>query len=248
MDKSNKKSENETLWIGFFLIVGIQSLLCFNTVLNLGIYFDEKISDGFFTYISFGFTFANIMSFLSSRYIFKNLSSRKMILYLSCVSVFSFILLGICIEMISNILFNQIFSIFMILICGYSIGSFQGRCYGIASSMGEISISKLNFGSTFAGIGLNIIGILFGFIFPKDSKDSSKALRNQLICYIVLIILILFLFIFILKKFLRKYGHLIDDLDAPGDMVRILSETQEEISKESDLFQEQLINDNSNNL
>lgn len=229
METITLEQQQKWLWKVFFCFAGVMTLIFWNSILNLTLYYNLKIEDGYFVYITFAFTFGSISSFLTSRILFKNMSSRKQILFFIILSCLSFTCLGLFVELIENILAKKILSVFLSFVNGYVSGCYQGKISGFSAVCGPQSIMYFNTGTGVSGFSANILAIIFTLIFPTvDSDHEESALRNQLIGYLVILNLIFAVFIFVLFKYMRRYGHFIDALDIKEEKKDVLLNEEED--------------------
>ena len=216
MKTSLKDYEKTFLWRGFFLFSGIMFLIFWSFILNLTPYFNATISPDFFIYLTFTFSSANILSFLTSKFIFKRVQVEKMIFFSISICCISFTFMSILIEISSSTQFQELVSVLLVALSGYCTGLFQGKISGMASSCGAISLSFMNIGTGLAGFGSNLIVILFAFIFPSNKQEHRlRNLKSQMIIYLVLLNLILAFYILVLYRFLRKFGNIIRAMNNP---------------------------------
>ena len=233
MDSLTQEQQRLPLWRLFFVFAGVMTLIFWNSVLNLTLYFDQTIEAGFFVYITFAFSFGNIASFFTSRIFFKKFSSKKQIFFFICLSCVSFTLLGILLETIEDTLTKKIVAIILIAINGYGTGCFQGKLSGFSSSCGPISISYMNVGTGVSGFGSNILAIIFSLLFPVSHEGDTVAMRKQLFSYLVGMNVLFVFFIIVLYKYMKRYGHFIDDIDSEANLTEQLADSETNIDSDT---------------
>lgn len=227
MDSLTVEQQQKWGWKVFFVYAGIMTLVFWNSILNLTLYYNQKIEEGFFVYITFAFTFGSITSFLTSRTLFKHMSSRKQILFFIILSCLSFTAMGLMVELVPNIMAKKVLSIAFAIINGYVSGCYQGKLSGFSSVCGPQTITYFNVGTGISGFSTNIMAIIFTFIFPT-TEDLQLGLQRQLIGYLVILNIIFAFFIVVLFRFLRRYGHFVDELDQSTEVAKLLMEEEED--------------------
>ena len=212
MKSLTQEQQKMPLWKFFFIFSGFMTLIHWNSVLNLILYFDQVIQPEYFVYLTFAFSVGNISSFLTLNIFFSKVSTKKLLAVTMSFATLAFVLLGTLLEVLEDLLLKKIFSIILVLIIGYSIGTYQGKLSGFTSTCGPISISYMNIGIGISGCFSNVASLIFIFIFPITDLPEI-VMRHQLICYLVFLSLVLLVFMYSLYKYNRKYGHFLDDND-----------------------------------
>ena len=232
MESLTQEQQSLPLWKSFFILTGIISLIFWNSVLNLTLYFDQNIEAGFFVYITFSFCLGNIISFFLLRVIF-TFSTKKQLFLFGCGSCISFSLLAICMELVESVLAKKIISISLIFVNGFMTGCFQGCFSGFSSACGPISISSMNIGTGCAGFGSNIISIIFVYVFPTD-LDPKGSMKKQLWSYVAFLNILFLLYLIIFYTYNKKHGHFFDDFDIPDDVRQDMISGGEILDEDSD--------------
>ena len=204
------------LWRFFFIFSGLMSLIYWNFILNLVLYFELTVEKGFFTYATFAYSVGNILSFMSGKYVFKKINTRQSIFYNIIIASLSFILCLVLMEAIDNALAKKIILIVLVFLYSYFAGYFQGSCSGYASTCGPNSISSFTVGTGIAGVFANVVAIIFVFIFPtNDEEQQITELHRQMVAYIIFIVLTFVLYLITFYFYMKKFGHFMAAIDAP---------------------------------
>lgn len=230
------------LWRIFFMFSGFMSLLYWNIILNLVLYFSVYIGESFFEFVTFAYSIGNILSFLTGRLVFKKLTMRQAIVAnIFSASIIFFTLLFLFLYITSTGIAWKVTIILMVGLYSYFNGYYQGTVSGFASICGPISISSFTIGTGVSGFGSNIFAIIFTFIFPTHNEDTQKnELRKQMIAYFIFLIIIFLCYVTVTYLFVKKHGHfMISDegesgnqsIENPEQKVTSISEF-----KESDLL------------
>jgi hypothetical protein len=170
---------------------------------------------GYFIYVTFAYSIANILYFLIGRSLFKKVNTKKaMIVSIFLASIFFFCAL-ICTQFLNSAFIQKILLIVFIILYSFFNGFYQGRLSGFGSSCGSISIQGYSLGTGIAGFGSNVIAIAFYLIFHYTKTDDNveKDLERQMISYMIVLPLIFLAYLITLYMFLRKYGHFVNVLD-----------------------------------
>ena len=192
------------------------SLLYWNFILNLVLYFELTLEGGYFTYVTFAYSIGNILSFMTGKLVFKKLKTKKALFMTISVTSVGFIGTMVLMEIISSVLAKKILIILLVAIFVYFGAHFQGSVSGFASICGPTSIAAFNVGTGVAGVGSNIIAIIFVFIFPThDPNTQITKLHHQMVSYICFLILTFLAYLTTMHFFIRKFGHFVQAIDEP---------------------------------
>jgi hypothetical protein len=235
MQALTEEQQKIGLWRFFFCFSGLMSLLYWNFILNLVLYFELTVEKGFFTYATFAYSIGNILSFTTGKIVFKKLSTSKSIIYNIIGASLLFILMMILMEVINSTLAKKISLLLFVFLYSYFAGYFQGSCSGYASICGPSSISSFTVGTGVAGVFANIVAIIFVFIFPtNDEKTRVQQLGRQMIAYIFFIGIIFVLYLVTYYFYMKKFGHFVTAVDGPDDKGSQVLEDEEETLNNDD--------------
>lgn len=70
------------IWVLFFILMGVKSLLIWNSILNLTLYFNKLVgNESVFTYFGFGYSFGGLAAFLITPLVFKKVKDYNLIFW-----------------------------------------------------------------------------------------------------------------------------------------------------------------------
>lgn len=213
---------NTFLWKLYFVTCGILSLICWNSVLNLGDYINEKFSATFFVYMTFSFSLGSLLSFVISPVILGKLKHRPAVLLALVLTFVTFFLTFFFMNVIENQEIAQFLSAMMIFLCGFFGSFFQSKSAGLAASASNTEIILFNFGTGIAGFSSNIFYFIIEKIFPKyaEATDKFDQLQKQLYAYFVIVTIFGVLFFIIEDLYERNHSEYFDtkseqEIEAP---------------------------------
>ena len=229
--RASVEEQKGLLWKSFFIFSGIMSLVYWSFLLNLTLYFDLTIAQGYFLYVTLTYSIGSIASFVTGKLIFKKWKSQKIIFAGTLIASLSYIFLIILLESISCVLARKILVITLMGVYSYFNGYFQGVMSGFASICGPLSISAYNTGTGIAGFGANLVAIVFVFIFPT-TRPQTRLLRlhHQIRAYLGFILVMFSCYLLVMVKYFKRFGHFVSSFDEVSDNLKSISPPLEECS------------------
>lgn len=238
--KPQTNKPNSFLWKLYFVTCGVLSLICWNSVLNLGSYTSSILSEGFRVYITFSFCLGSLLSFVASPIIFGNLSHRKGALLSISLTFVAFFSLFLSINVITNIQLAQIASAIAVFLCGFFGSFFQSKSAGLAASASNAEMVLFNFGTGLAGFSSNIFAFIIEKMYPQsnDKYNNAEQLQKQLYANLVIVAIFAIAFFIIEDNYEKTHAEYFDtqseqEIEAPlesdkyeGDKVVSMSSTK----------------------
>lgn len=243
MISPSEEQQKSALWRLFFISSGMITLFYWNCLLNMATYFDKTIKKGLFVNMTFSYSLGNIISFLTSRFIFRKLKSRFEMFFHMGIASICFTIMIVLIEIFKSDDFKEIICLAMILLFAFFGSAFQGNLSGFSSSCGPTSIVLFNLGLALAGFGSNVLAIFFVYIFPTtDEAIEKKNLQRQMISYLIVLSVFVLIYFVILYYFLKYFGHFVNSLDSSKNVTKaimkndqILLDSEDQKNQENDL-------------
>lgn len=121
--KDTRSVKKGYLWKLYFLVGGMVSLICWNSMLNLTNYFNHIISKDTYTYITWSFCFGGILSFILSPVLFQDLSNKKAV-YLALICTYLTFILVLYFSTL-NILFEWQIKKYVVIFSTFINGFFS---------------------------------------------------------------------------------------------------------------------------
>ena len=223
MISPTEEQQKSPLWRIFFISSGMITLFYWNCLLNMATYFDKTVKKGLFVNMTFSYSIGNIISFLTSRFIFKKLKSKFEMFFHMGIASICFTIMIVLVEIFKSDEFKEIICLCLILLFAFFGSAFQGNLSGFSSSCGPTTIVLFNLGLALAGFGSNILAIFFVYLFPTTEQVlEKKNLQRQMISYLIVLSVFVLIYFIILYQYLKHFGHFVNSLDSSKNVTKAI--------------------------
>ncbi len=196
----------------FFILSGVMALICWNSILNLGIYFDNAIHDGIFDKMIYSFSIGSLLAFIVESHIFGKFKVKNTLIISLLFLIYTFLFVMTTPFMGLSKGIESTLLLIHILFCGFFSSIFQAKSTAMSAILGKIRI--FNFGTGIAGASTNLYLFIVQFFFKITEYDTKpiiiEQLKKQAVCYIIMVGVILAIQIIITIIFLAENSELLE--------------------------------------